>query len=79
MKVWEEKRPPSPWPSPPGEGITFARSRLFEGPLDQSSACFTKGAENDSPSPGGEGRGEGGFGTNIFLRAVKTDILFAEN
>src|SRR5262245_12737600 len=59
--------PPSPWPSPPGEGNTFARLQKFERKLDQSSAWFANEAENDSPSPGGEGRGEGGHYSISFI------------
>src|SRR6185369_11408386 len=47
------KRPPSPWPSLPGEGINLARSQFFDRRVDQSSAWFTEETGDDSPSPGG--------------------------
>src|SRR6185295_6407073 len=46
--------PPSPFPSPPGEGNTLARHHQGAGSLDQPSTWSVGTAANDSPSPGGE-------------------------
>ena len=43
-----------------GEGTGIARALRFECALDQSRGRFARETANDSPSPGGEGWGEGG-------------------
>jgi hypothetical protein len=43
--------------------ITFYLGRVFSHP----NAWFMRATETDSPSPGGEGRGEGGLQTKIQL------------
>ncbi|MGH7994660.1 MAG: AIR synthase-related protein, partial [Limisphaerales bacterium] len=47
-----DERPPSPWPSPPGEGEAGGSN----GRVGKISA---KASASDLPLPGGEGRGEG--------------------
>ena len=51
--------PPSPWPSPQGEGTAIKRLHFADDrPNERRLTTFQKTA-NDSPSPRGEGRGEG--------------------
>ena len=49
-----------PNPLPRGEGTATTRFDNFGSPSGKSSRGFFEEAANDSPSPGGEGRGEGG-------------------
>jgi len=43
----------------------LAHFQLFARRLDQSSVWFGRETGSDSPSPGGEGRDEGGRDTNF--------------
>ena len=52
--------PPHPNPLPRGEGTAESRFDDFGSPLGKSSRGFSRETANGSPSPGGEGRGEGG-------------------
>jgi len=58
--VGRQMSSPSPRPSPPGEGVAAARFTLCESRSDNPSREFSNESEDDAPSPGGEGRGEGG-------------------
>ena len=51
---------PHPGPLPREEGIAVARFDICEKSFSKSSRTKFFGTENDSPSPWGEGRGEGG-------------------
>jgi len=51
---------PHPNPLSQGEGITAMRFDYFGGQLGKLSRWFLRKPMNVSPSPGGEGRGEGG-------------------
>lgn len=51
---------PLPNPLPQSEGIAATRSANFGRPLGKFSRWFSREMANGSPSPGGEGRGEGG-------------------
>jgi hypothetical protein len=51
---------PHPDPLPRGEGTAKAHTRFFGRLFGQSSRGFTIKTASDSPSPWGEGRGEGG-------------------
>jgi putative membrane-bound dehydrogenase-like protein len=64
------ERPPSPRPSPPERGGNVA-SPTAQAPVSSDNQART----NRSPSPGGEGRGEGGPDTIIQLltRAAATE------
>jgi hypothetical protein len=62
----EEERPPSPQPSPPGEGARprsgagAASSAASGGAMDAAGTVLPREHVLCAPSPGGEGRGEGG-------------------
>jgi len=56
--------------SPPGEGIAVVRFLFCERPSSKSShRCFSESAD-DSPSPWGEDRGEGGFNFSALLKSL---------
>jgi len=58
MKRWFDA-PPHPNPLPRGEGTAIGHIHLCEGASSKSSRRFSRETEHISPSPGGEGRGEG--------------------
>ncbi len=88
------ERSPSPRPSPPGRRRANRRrakvwSRLFQSPLPNSSGdrfpanqrhSILQAAANVSPSPGGEGRGEGGqshqFASHYAIRIARHSVGF---
>jgi hypothetical protein len=51
---------PHPGPLPRGEGAANVRFAFCRKSSVQSSRTLFRGTAYDSPSPGGEGRGEGG-------------------
>jgi hypothetical protein len=56
---------PHPDPLPRGEGTAAARLKNFASQLGKSSHMILPAVAMDSPSPRGEGRGEGGLKSNI--------------
>ena len=52
---------PHPSPLPRGEGTGCERFLIFGRTPRKSSREFSREAANGSPSPGGEGRGEGRY------------------
>ncbi len=64
-----EDCPPSPRPSPPGEGETVSAAGQART-LSDSSAAGTK----NHPLPGGEGRGEGEQNTSAEAANIKSQI-----
>src|SRR5262245_15277671 len=79
-------RSPSPWPSPPGRGRAIGRRWLVRSTQLQSPLLLTSREKepnhlarsprrkpvDDSPSPGGEGWGEGERRTNFFRDSART-------
>ena len=51
---------PHPGPLPRGEGAANVQFAFRRKSFGQSSHTLFRGTAYDSPSPGGEGRGEGG-------------------
>jgi len=61
---------PHPDPLPRGEGTAAVRFGGFVNAISKPAAWFIQDAAKDSPSPGGEGRGEDG-------RSAKTNFKTA--
>jgi type I restriction enzyme R subunit len=64
-------RSPSPQPSPPGRGSSVAARGVSSIGVE-----LAQQAANVSPSPGGEGRGEGGPATDIFPKPGQLGVFW---
>ena len=84
-------RPPSPRPSPPGRGRAIHIAGQFFDPCcshrfcvigretqDNQACHMVQNAANHSPSPGGEGRGEGGRSL-ISWPDMKSPVLISRH
>src|SRR5208282_2769053 len=72
------QHPPSPCPSPPGRGNSHCAGQFVPQRLSCRQSYFREETEDDSPSPGGEGRGEGGPASSAkqwALRASAAVVL----